>query len=218
MKLGGSTVLKRVLDVVLIGAMVYAALLAFGVIRRGGRFEEGRPAPDFKAISVADGKEVALSDFRGKAVLINFFSTGCPSCKRELPHVEEFAENARGGLEVLLVSSDPPEELRAFMAGRSSRIRTLYDPGAAQSSYRVDTIPYLVVVDPQGTIRGDYIGSIKWSDVEPYLPVETSDALENRFIGLSRQSSTRDETTATLSSCQSGNMGSIEAETRCASL
>ena len=168
-KLNRRVILKRGLDLVLIGAMIYAALMAFGVVRRGGRFEAGRAAPDFVVHSLADGKEVKLSDYKGKPVLLNFFSTDCPSCRRELPHVEDIQEEAGDRLQVLVVSTDAPAKLRSYLTGEGIELAAAYDRGVAHQAYGVDTIPYLVVIDGEGRIRGDYIGVVKYSDVEPYL-------------------------------------------------
>ncbi len=170
MKLDRQVILKRLLDIVLVAAMLYAALLAFGVIRRGGRFQEGRDAPPLSGAAVADGRQVDLSQFRGKAVLLDFFSVGCPSCKRVLPDVEEIQQQGGERLQVILVSTDPPEQLKSYLAAQDSRLLAVVEDGTAHRAYGVDTIPYLVVIDPQGKIRGDFIGDIRWSDIEPYLP------------------------------------------------
>jgi cytochrome c biogenesis protein CcmG, thiol:disulfide interchange protein DsbE len=168
-KLNRKVILKRGLDLVLIGAMIYAALMAFGVVRRGGRFEEGRVAPDFTVHSLSDGKEVKLSDYKGKPVLLNFFSTDCPSCRRELPHVADIQEEAGDKLQVLVISTDAPTKLKSYLKNEDIELSAAYDRGVAHQAYGVDTIPYLVVIDSEGKIRGDYVGMVKYSDVEPYL-------------------------------------------------
>ena len=161
--------LKRGFDILLIGAMIYAALMAFGVVRRGGRFAEGGTAPAFKVQSLPDGKELNLEDYKGKPLLLNFFSTDCPSCVSELPHLEEISEEAGDRLEVLVVSNDAPAALQAYLRQESISLPAAYDQGPAHRAYGVDTIPYVVIIDKDGNIQGDYIGGVKWSDVEPWL-------------------------------------------------
>jgi len=170
MRFDRQVILRRLFDVALIAAMLYAALLAFGVIRRGGHLKEGREAPPLSGVALSDGRKVDLSDYKGKAVLLDFFSTGCPSCRRILSDVEKIQERGGDRLQVLLVSTDPPEQLRSYLAGEKSRLVALVEDGKAHRAYGVDTIPYLVVIDPSGQIRGDYIGDIRWSDIEPHLP------------------------------------------------
>lgn len=168
-KIDGHVLLRRGFDILLIGAMIYAALMAFGVIRRGGNFAEGGTAPLFTVRALTDGKELKLEDFKGKPLLINFFSTDCPSCRTELPHIQEISQRAGDRLEVLVISNDTPAALLAYLRQESITLPAAYDPGPAHRAYNVDTIPYLIVIDKEGNIQGDYVGGIKWSDVEPWL-------------------------------------------------
>lgn len=160
---------KRAFSVILVVAMVYVVLLAFGIIRRGGHLEEGRPAPDFSVLSLDDGSTIKLSELRGKAVLLNFFSTNCPSCRRELPAVEAMQQEAGDRLKVLVISADDPAVLQGFMRDLGSDLTVAFDRGAAHRDYNVDTIPYLVMIDKEGLIRANYVGEIRWSDIEPWL-------------------------------------------------
>jgi peroxiredoxin len=168
-KIDHHLLLKRGFDILLIAAMIYAALMAFGVVRRGGRFVEGGTAPAFKVQSLQEGKEISLAEFRGKPLLINFFSTDCPSCVRELPHLADIKAEAGDRLEVLVISNDSPATLTSYFKQEGIALPVAYDRGPAHRAYGVDTIPYLVVIDKEGNIQGDYIGGIKWSDVEPWL-------------------------------------------------
>ena len=69
----------------------------------------GTPAPDFELVSL-DGQKVKLSDFRGKAVLLNFWATWCPPCKIEMPwFVELQKQYGKDGLVVLGVALDDSE-------------------------------------------------------------------------------------------------------------
>jgi peroxiredoxin len=165
-----NVILKRAIDVILIGAMVYAALLVFGVVRRGGRFDPGTPAPDISVQSLDDGRTLTLQDFKGRALLLVFFSTSCPSCKAELPDIEEYQARGRDRLVALVVSSDEPAALKAFLQSRNSKLKAALDAGPTHSAYHVDTIPYLVVIDPDGRVQSDTIGSVRWTDIEPWLP------------------------------------------------
>ena len=67
---------------------------------------EGKTAPNFKLEDTA-GKEVSLADYKGKAVLVNFWATWCGPCKVEIPWFEKLRDQyAAQGFEILGVSSD----------------------------------------------------------------------------------------------------------------
>ncbi|MFO0586734.1 MAG: TlpA disulfide reductase family protein [Polyangiaceae bacterium] len=69
----------------------------------------GGSAPDF-TLPALDGSTVHLSDFKGKVVLIDFWSTTCDPCLAEMPHlVDLYKANKDKGLVVLAVSLDGPE-------------------------------------------------------------------------------------------------------------
>lgn len=94
-------------------ALVAAGMLFFGLhmTRRSGTTHPlgmayGTPAPDFTLESL-DGKQVTLSGFKGKAVLVNFWATWCDPCKVETPWLVEL-QNQYGsqGLQVVGVAMD----------------------------------------------------------------------------------------------------------------
>ncbi|HEX68610.1 MAG TPA: TlpA family protein disulfide reductase [bacterium] len=63
-------------------------------------------APDFVLKDIS-GKEVRLSDFKGKVVLIDFFATWCPPCRASIPHLVELQrEYGEKGLQIIGISLD----------------------------------------------------------------------------------------------------------------
>ena len=83
--------MKRDPIILIIAALVISVMLIFGIQK--ARHTSGQPssaklqgqlAPDFELASL-DGKNVKLSDYRGKAVLLNFWATWCEPCKIEMP-------------------------------------------------------------------------------------------------------------------------------------
>jgi peroxiredoxin len=66
-------------------------------------------APDF-TLPTLDGKNVSLSDFTGKVILIDFWSTTCNPCLEEMPHLVEIYEKYKAkGFVILAVAGDGPE-------------------------------------------------------------------------------------------------------------
>jgi thiol-disulfide isomerase/thioredoxin len=113
---------KRDPVVIIVVALVVSAMLAVGVYksrhtsgqtRTGEASMKGQLAPDF-ALQSLDGKTVHLSDFRGKAVLLNFWATWCQPCKIEMPWFAELQNHyASEGLQVVGIAMDDagPQEI-----------------------------------------------------------------------------------------------------------
>ena len=105
--------MKRDPIVVIVIAMVVTLMVVFGIQksrkpRSQPRVSAGdlRIAPDFTLPSL-DGKTVHLSDFRGKAVLLNFWATWCEPCKVEMPWIVDLQKQYGPlGLQVVGVAMD----------------------------------------------------------------------------------------------------------------
>jgi peroxiredoxin len=117
--------MRRKPVVTLVVAMVVMVIVLFG-IERAGRSAghlgapradvEDKVAPDF-ALQSIDGKTVRLSDFRGKAVLLNFWATYCAPCRIEMPWFVELQDRyAAEGLQVVGVAMDDasPDDIEKF--------------------------------------------------------------------------------------------------------
>ncbi len=114
--------MKRNPVILIIVAMVVSVMLVLGInlARRGHTANvfngQGKAAPDF-SLTTLDGKTVRLSDFRGKAVLLNFWATWCEPCKIEMPwFVDLQKQYAAQGLQIVGVAMDDadPEDIAKF--------------------------------------------------------------------------------------------------------
>jgi len=114
---------KRDPVVIIVVVMVVTLMLVFG-IRKSRRASPPaqattsgmKMAPDFTLQSL-DGKTVHLSDFRGKAILLNFWATWCEPCKVEMPWIVDLQKKyASQGLQVVGVAMDDasPDEITKF--------------------------------------------------------------------------------------------------------
>ncbi len=111
--------------VLIVVAMVVSLMLVFGLnLAHTGKSPgdkaaskmQGRSAPDFTLQSL-EGKPVKLSDFRGKAVMLNFWATWCEPCKLEMPwFVEMQKQYGPQGLQIVGVAMDDadPKEIAQF--------------------------------------------------------------------------------------------------------
>ncbi len=127
--------------------------------------QEGFLAPRFTLQDLA-GRSVALSDFRGKVVLVNFWATWCGPCRREIPSLERLYQSRKdNGLRILAVSVDrtSPSKVASFVADYHMSFPVLLNPnGDVGQRYWARAIPSSFLVDKKGVIRWKVQGSIEW--------------------------------------------------------
>lgn len=119
------------------------------------RIDVSEIAPEFK-LSSLNGKNVALSDFKGKPVILFIWATWCPHCVRELGHLEKsYNDIKKIGVELLAIDSgEPKERVVRYLNNRKIEFPVLLDTDSRVSyAYNVIGIPTLVLVDAQGKIK-----------------------------------------------------------------
>jgi len=141
---------------------------------------EGQIAPDFTARDL-HGRIVRLSQYRGSVVLLNFWATWCPACRREMPLLNTwYAANAARQLVVLGVDKqESVSDVRSFIRGRGLRYPLAIDEnGAAVSAYALPGMPASFVIDRSGRVRGYRLGELdnSWmqKNLEPILYSSTT--------------------------------------------
>jgi len=149
-----------------LGEVAYEALV------RGEKSEhhylgDSRQAPDF-TLKDSQDRSWRLSDYRGRLVLMNFWSVDCSPCVQELPGLARLAREARqrDDIEVVTVSVDADRErVRRVMAPYAG-LRVLFDPEkrVVKDSYGTLLYPETWIVDPEGVIRLRVDGARDWSD------------------------------------------------------
>jgi len=120
----------------------------------------GFTAPDF-ALETLDGQTLTLSDLRGQLVLVNFWATWCPSCRAEMPAIQQVYEQYRDqGFMVLAVNMQESNTQVTAFAGQSGlAFPILMDTsGRVFDLYRVNALPSTFFVDGAGVIREVIVG------------------------------------------------------------
>ena len=137
------------------GVVALAAGLAF-LFLRGGM--AGRDAPDF-SLRGAYGGSIDKESFRGRPVLLVFWTTSCPVCRYEMPIVDRVARDfGRDAVEVVAVNIGDTQGARDVL--RELRITSAIDEsGEAARSYRVRGVPKFVLIDGQGKVKREAVGS-----------------------------------------------------------
>ncbi len=124
----------------------------------------GAPAPDFELTDL-DGNAVRLSDYRGKAVLVNFWATWCGPCKAEMPLLQDRYTTLRdSGLVILAVNIGEDEALiRPYVEDLGLDFAIVLDPElAVNDEYRVLGYPTTITVDREGNVVDVHVGA--WLD------------------------------------------------------
>ena len=143
----------------IIAAMLFAGIHAARKNRTAGgavtsQFR-GQPAPDFELQSL-EGKNMKLSDFRGKAVLLNFWATWCGPCKIEMPwFVELQKEYGPQGFQIVGVAMDDAssEEIAKFAQQMGVNYPVLLGKEAVGQSYGgVGVLPTTFFIDRDGKL------------------------------------------------------------------
>ena len=119
----------------------------------------GEPAPEFALKDLA-GNEVRLADQRGQVVLVDFWATTCPPCRKELPHIQRIHEKYQNkGLMVLAISTDSQrDEVRPYVEKNGYTFPVLFADGKVRISYRISGIPVVYLIDRKGVIRFHQVG------------------------------------------------------------
>ncbi len=132
----------------------------------GAPTTSGRRAPTFTTFDL-DGRRVALTDYRGRVVLVNFWASWCVPCRREFPLLREVN---RSGVAVLgVVFDDSPDAARRFMREHDAPWPGLIDPkGEIADAYGVAKkpgIPVTVAIDADGVLVDRHVGEAGPADL-----------------------------------------------------
>lgn len=129
--------------------------------QRSNGIEAGAEAPDFTAVNL-DGEQVALSDYRGKVVMINFWASWCTPCVREMPLLHQTAEAHQNDVETVFVNvGEAKGTIREFMNKQQFDFPVIIDvTGKISGMYRITGLPATMVMDREGGFRHILLGEL----------------------------------------------------------
>jgi peroxiredoxin len=154
--------MKRLALTVLLAALVPATAMAFP--------RAGQPAAPF-TLQSASGKTVSMSQFKGKAVYLNFFATWCPPCNDEAPAIGKLAKKYAGKVTILGVNElENPSKAKSFMEKYHLPYTALVDSdGSLGHAYGMIGLPVHVFIDKQGNVKQFVDGEMSAEEIDAAL-------------------------------------------------
>jgi peroxiredoxin len=143
-----------------------------------------RLAPDFELPSMNGGK-VKLSSYRGKAVILNFWTKTCRPCLEEMPSIADLAKALKAHPNVALVTittdesaTDARDTLRSVLGGGDPPFEVLIDAESevVRDKYGTKLFPETWFLDRQGVIRARFDGGRSWASP---LTIDLAESFSN---------------------------------------
>jgi thiol-disulfide isomerase/thioredoxin len=139
---------------------------------------KGKPAPNFTLVDL-NGKKVSLADYKGKAVLLNFWATWCGPCKLEIPWIVKLRDQYKSqGFEVLGIESDnydtDPKAYASYKSGveKSATALGVNYPillggdSISEPYGGLDGLPNSFYVDRKGVVIAQIVGLADRDEIE----------------------------------------------------
>jgi peroxiredoxin len=115
--------------------------------------DQSRQQADF-TLTDLNGKSWTLKGLKGKVVLLNFWATWCPPCRKEMPDLEALSRRfGPQGLVILGIDDEEAEKVKPFIAQQKITYPVLLDPGRKVNTlFGIEGIPKTFVYDRDGKI------------------------------------------------------------------
>ena len=138
--------------------------------------DENHAAPPWQ-VTLPYGKVLSSDSLKGKVVLVNFWATWCPYCRKEKPVIDAFWQDYRSkGFEVISISiDDSPEKIASWMQDKGYAFMAAPTNASVAAAFgSVKSVPTSFIVDGEGRIRHKIAGQVHYPRLEklivPLLP------------------------------------------------
>ncbi len=120
-------------------------------------------------VTLPDGRTVTGESLKGKVVLVNFWATWCPYCRKEKPVIDSFWRDYRSrGFEVISISvDDPPQRIAAWMRDKGYGFMAAPTNASVAAAFGgVKSVPTSFILDADGHIRHKVAGQLHYPRLE----------------------------------------------------
>ncbi len=141
--------------------LILSTVTVLGCSKSGDDSGSGNKAYNFTLKSV-DGKTVSLADFKGKVVIVDFWATWCPPCRKGVPDLVDIQKEFKDKVAIIGISLDSDQSsnnLKPFI--KSFKINypiVLGDQNVVEKYGNINAIPTTFIIDQKGNIVNSYIG------------------------------------------------------------
>ena len=138
-----------------------------------------KPIAPAATFTTLEGRPIALSELRGKVVLVNFWATSCPGCIKEMPGmIETYRTYKDRGFEIIAVamSYDPPNYVVSFVKTRQLPFPVALDVSGehARAFGNVQLTPTTFIIGKDGSILEQKLGELDFVKLNALLDKELS--------------------------------------------
>jgi thiol-disulfide isomerase/thioredoxin len=135
------------------------------------------PPPAF-SISASDGGQINSAGLRGRVVILSFWATWCPACRRELPELDKLYRQYQNNSSVsfwavdILGNGETADKAKAFLQKAGYDLPIAFASEKSPEEFGGDGLPFLVIMDKSGHIRLVHSGYDRAEPLQPELAKE----------------------------------------------
>jgi thiol-disulfide isomerase/thioredoxin len=112
-----------------------------------------------------NGKEVSLSEFKGKTIFLNFWATWCGPCIAEMPKIQKLYDSLKNeNIAFILVSDEDSVTVQKFINDKQFTFPIFLHKKEVPEVFHTVGIPVTFVINKDGAIVFKHLGSAKWDD------------------------------------------------------
>ncbi|MCL2294220.1 MAG: TlpA family protein disulfide reductase [Spirochaetes bacterium] len=160
--------------------IIFPLLFIFTVQASGDSFRESLRKLNFEinteninyfdfTLPDLNGNRVRLNSFQGRVIMLYFWVTWCPACRRGMPSIEALHREMQGRNFVILAVNiqENSSVVRNFIQENGYTFPVILDEnGEAAARYRIRSVPTTYIIDTRGKIAGVFTGLRDWNSAD----------------------------------------------------